>query len=753
MEKTVHRDYRLTGKESQLAVEKGLAEATWYTSPVPRDKMKELLVRKNGPAIRDTIIWILLIFSSGYLFYLNWGSWLALLPYIVYSTLVGSTSDSRWHESSHGTAFKTDWMNNVLYEIASFMVFRQSVVWRWSHTRHHSDTIIRGRDAEIAVKRPPNLFLVFLGYFGVLDVISESKKTIKHVFNIIDTESATFIPMNEYGKVFIRAKIYFLIYAIVISVSIYHQTILPLMFIGLPTILGRWLMPLYGYTQHAGLAENVLDHRLNCRTVYMDVVNRFLYWNMNYHVEHHMFPLVPYHALPKLHLLVKKDMPKPYSGIINAYKEIIPTVIRQAKDPAYFVKRELPKKSKSFDASRSVILTGNEDSIDLDGWIQVCGVDKLGKGDVVRFDVNENTYAVYRTIENRYYATDGICTHSNAHLADGLVIDDIIECPKHNGRFDIKDGSPKRPPACIGLKTHQVKVENDFLYLNTSRKKDIAELQIETLKEFKVVSNDNVATFIKELILEPMSTDFEFKPGDYIQLSIPSFETTLSDVQIQEPYKLLWRENGIFNLMAKNTIKTKRNYSIASNPTTDRQLRFNIRIALPPMGKNYYAGVGSSYVFGLKPGDVVTATGPFGDFHIKESDKEMVYIGGGAGMAPIRSHLSYLLDSVQSKRRISYWYGARSLKELYYETYFEQLAKKNNNFSFKVALSEPEANDTWLSFTGFIHDVVEKEFLKKQSDLNRLEFYLCGPPVMIEAVLKMLDTNGVDTELIAFDEF
>lgn len=752
MEKTLLRDYSLIGKESHLAVEKGLAEATWYTSPIPREKMKELLVRKNGPAIRDTIIWLLLIFGSGYLFYLNWGSWLALLPYIVYSTLVGSTSDSRWHESGHGTAFKTDWMNNVLYEISSFMVFRQSVVWRWSHTRHHSDTIIRGRDAEIAVKRPPNLFMVFLGYFGVLDVIAESKKTFKHVFNQIDAESATFIPQSEYDKVFLRARIYLVIYTIVIAVSIYYQTILPLMFIGLPTIIGRWLMPLYGYTQHAGLAENVLDHRLNCRTVYMNVFNRFLYLNMNYHVEHHMFPLVPYHALPKLHALVKNDMPKPYSGIIDAYKEIIPALIRQTKDPSYFVKRELPKTAKSFDTLKNIILTGNGDTIDSEGWIKVCDIDQLDKGDVLRFDVNENTYAVYRTTKDLYYATDGICTHSNAHLADGFVLDNIVECPKHNGRFDITDGSPLRQPACVGLKTHQIKTENNQIYLNTSVKKEAIAANQE-LKEYKVISNDNVATFIKELVLEPLSDDFEFKPGDYIQLTIPPFETTLSGVQIREPYKAIWKENGVFNLTSKNTIKTKRNYSIASNPIIDRQLRFNVRIALPPMGKNYHAGVGSSYVFGLKPGDVVTATGPFGDFHIKTTDREMVYIGGGAGMAPIRSHLSYLLESAQSKRQISYWYGARSLKELFYATYFEQLAKEHSNFSFNVALSEPEATDNWTSYSGFIHEAVDREFLRNQPDLNHLEFYLCGPPVMIEATLKMLNSYGVDKSLIAFDEF
>jgi len=155
--KTTIRDYSLTGVETPKAIELGLADAEWYQSPVSREQMRELLVRKDGPAIRDTLIWFGLIFGSGFLFYSMWGSWLAIFPYIIYSVLYATTSDSRWHESSHGTAFKTDWMNTALYEIASFMVLRQSTVWRWSHTRHHSDTIIRGRDPEISVPRPPKI--------------------------------------------------------------------------------------------------------------------------------------------------------------------------------------------------------------------------------------------------------------------------------------------------------------------------------------------------------------------------------------------------------------------------------------------------------------------------------------------------------------------------------------------------------------------------------------------------------------------
>ena len=167
-------------------------------------------------------------------------------------------------------------------------------------------------------------------------------------------EEKTFIPESEYGKVVIQARIYLLIYASVIALSIFTGSILPLIFVGLPAIYGSWLLHIYGFTQHAGLAENVLDHRLNCRTVYMNFIHRYLYWNMNYHVEHHMFPLVPYHNLPRLHALVKADMPKPYSGLWEAWREIIPAVLRQAKDPSYYVERKLPTPSIRADAPRRV---------------------------------------------------------------------------------------------------------------------------------------------------------------------------------------------------------------------------------------------------------------------------------------------------------------------------------------------------------------------------------------------------------------
>ena len=322
-------DYSLVGVNAARAVEKGLAEAEWYQCPLPRATMRGLLDRRDGPAIRDTLIWFGLIFASGYGVCALWGSWWAAVPFAVYSCLYASTSDSRWHEAGHGTAFRTDWMNTALYEIASFMVMRESTVWRWSHTRHHSDTIIVGRDPEIAVPRPPNLAMMILGFFGLPTYPRYFGRILMHSLGRMGADERTFIPQSEFGKVCMKARIYVLIYAGVIAVAIHERSILPLLLVGLTNVFGTWLMTVYGLTQHAGLAENVLDHRLNCRTVYMNPVNRFLYWNMNYHVEHHMFPLVPYHALPRLHEAVKDDMPEAYPSLLAAWREIVPAVLRQ----------------------------------------------------------------------------------------------------------------------------------------------------------------------------------------------------------------------------------------------------------------------------------------------------------------------------------------------------------------------------------------------------------------------------------------
>jgi fatty acid desaturase len=339
------RDYSLVGLDARLALERGLVNAKWYGCSISRARLKELVQRKNGPAIRDTLLWFGLLILTGTLGYVTWGTWWTVVPFMAYGVLYGSSSDSRWHECGHRTAFKSAWLNDLIYEIASFMVLRESVPWRWSHTRHHTDTIIVGRDPEITMPRPPpNLLGIALELFRFKSGPEEFHKMVLHSLARLTPAEGTYIPDMERAKVFRNARIYLSIYLAVIGCAIATHSFLPLMYIGLPSFYGGWLGGLFGLTQHAGLAEDVLDHRLNSRTVYMNPVFRYLYWEMNYHIEHHMFPMVPYHALERLHEELKPDMPRPYDGLLDAYREIIPTLIRQLKEPNYYAMRELPSR-------------------------------------------------------------------------------------------------------------------------------------------------------------------------------------------------------------------------------------------------------------------------------------------------------------------------------------------------------------------------------------------------------------------------
>ncbi len=343
------RDYSLVGPDGRLAVESGLAGAEWYACPIPRKRMKELMEREDGPAIRDTALWFACLAASGLGGFIFWGTWWCVPFFLVYGVLYGSASDSRWHECGHGTAFKTRWMNDVVYQIACFMVLREPTPWRWSHTRHHSDTLIVGRDPEIAAPRPPDFFGILLNVFALRSGAKEIRHVFLHAFGRITPSEREYIPESEYPKVFRTARIWVAIWASVIGASVAFGTILPLMYIGLPSFYGGWMYLMFGLTQHAGLAEDVLDHRLNSRTVYMNPAFRFIYWNMNYHVEHHMFPMVPYHALPKLHAEMKAFCPEPYPSTLAAYREIVPALLRQRKDPTWFVVRKLPEGARSIE--------------------------------------------------------------------------------------------------------------------------------------------------------------------------------------------------------------------------------------------------------------------------------------------------------------------------------------------------------------------------------------------------------------------
>ncbi len=273
--------------------------------------------------------------------------------------------------------------------------------------------------------------------------------------------------------------------------------------------------------------------------------------------------------------------------------------------------------------------------------------------------------------------------------------------------------------------------------------------------ECKVRSNRNVATFIKELVIElPEGEDVNFRAGGYIQIESPPHTVHYKDFLIDDEYRGDWDRFNMWRYVSKVDEEIMRAYSMASYPEEKGTIMLNVRVASPPPSDDSVPpGKMSSYIFNLKPGDAVTISGPYGEFFARETENEMVFIGGGAGMAPMRSHIFDQLKRIHSTRKISFWYGARSLRESFYNEEFDALAEKNDNFSWHLALSEPLSEDNWEGLTGFIHQVLRDEYLANHPAPEDCEYYLCGPPIMNSSVLEMLEDMGVEPENILFDDF
>lgn len=278
--------------------------------------------------------------------------------------------------------------------------------------------------------------------------------------------------------------------------------------------------------------------------------------------------------------------------------------------------------------------------------------------------------------------------------------------------------------------------------------------------ECEVVSNNNVATFIKELVLKlPEGEILNFESGGFIQIEVPPFECDFRGFDIEERFHDDWDRFKVWDLKTVNPETVVRAYSMANHPAEGNIVMLNIRVATPPPDRekggwmNVNPGIVSSYVFNLKPGDKATISGPFGEFFIQETEREMMYVGGGAGMAPLRSHIFHLFHTEHTNRKVSYWYGARSSKELFYEDHFRKIEAEYPNFKFHVAMSEPLPEDNWTGYMGFIHQVVLDNYLSQHPAPEDIEYYLCGPPLMLQAVMKMLDDLGVEQEMIRFDDF
>jgi Na+-transporting NADH:ubiquinone oxidoreductase subunit F len=296
----------------------------------------------------------------------------------------------------------------------------------------------------------------------------------------------------------------------------------------------------------------------------------------------------------------------------------------------------------------------------------------------------------------------------------------------------------------------QVAVKQDM-------KIEVPEEAFETKKwECTVRSNRNVATFIKELVLElPAGEDVGFKAGGYIQIEIPPHQLDYQNFKVDDEYREDWDKYNLWRYRSEVNEPVIRAYSMANWPGERGLIMLNVRIASPPprAPEGTPPGKASSYIFNLKPGDKVTISGPYGEFFIKETGAEMIYIGGGAGMAPLRSHIFELFKNVRTGRKVSYWYGGRSLRELFYIEEFREIEKDFPNFQFNIALSEPLPEDNWTGYTGFIHQVLYQEYLKDHPAPEDVEYYICGPPMMNAAVFKLLDDLGVGPEMIAYDDF
>ena len=332
-------------------------------------------------------------------------------------------------------------------------------------------------------------------------------------------------------------------------------------------------------------------------------------------------------------------------------------------------------------------------------------------------------------------------------------------------RCQIEDGGGSILPTEVGFFTRKEQHEKWRLGCQVKVREN---LKIQVAKEVlgikkwecEVISNHNVATFIKEFVVRlPEGETLNFKSGGYIQIDVPKCEVEFKNFDVEEKFRDEWDKFKMWDLKMKNSEETYRAYSMANHPAEGNIIMLNIRIATPPWDRakggfaNVNPGICSSYIFSCKPGDKVTVSGPYGEFFIKDTEREMVYIGGGAGMAPLRSHLFHLFHTLKTNRKVSYWYGARSKREIFYEEDFRNIEKHFPNFKFHIALSEPAPEDNWSGYTGFIHQVLYDNYLKTHEEPEEIEFYMCGPPMMNSAVENMLYNLGVPEEMIDYDDF
>jgi fatty acid desaturase/nitrite reductase/ring-hydroxylating ferredoxin subunit len=439
----------------------------WYHCDIPREEMKELMQRSNLKGLVHTVAFFAVLIGLGVLAYRAIGTPWMIPAFFAYGT-VYCFLNHLMHETHHRTVFKSVWLNEVVHWIAGFAHGAEPIYDRWGHAQHHTYTYLIGDDPEVITPRPADIPTLLGQFFGI--GIIKPGPIINHAFGIIPPDDKKLVPESDWKSMIWSSRLWLLGYALIIASCFVFGTILPLVYTLFARFYGAFIPTLLNDTQHVGLEQNVYDHRLICRNVRVDPITSFFYWNMQYHTEHHMFPTVPFHALRKLHNNVKHQLPPEYPSVWQAYREMIPTVLRQQRETDYHVTPQVPADYPAAAQEEPGSVSARPETVSQNAgdtpsvWIDVPGAINMPIEDVMEFKYNEKAYALYR-LSDGFYAMSNKCSHAGANLTKGLVIDGQIECPAHNGRFDIRTGEATLSPACDNMRTFPVRVEKGEVQL------------------------------------------------------------------------------------------------------------------------------------------------------------------------------------------------------------------------------------------------------------------------------------------------
>jgi Na+-transporting NADH:ubiquinone oxidoreductase subunit F len=446
----------------------------WYQCDISREEIKALMQRSDLKGLAHTAVFFGVLIGLGILAYRAIGTPWMIPAFFAYGTIY-CFLNHLMHETHHRTVFKSVWLNELVHWISGFAHGAEPIYDRWGHAQHHTYTYLIGDDPEVITPRPADIPTLLGQFFGI--GIIQPGPIINHAFGIIPPADKELVPESDWKSMIWSSRLWVLGYALIIASCFVLGTILPLVYTLFARFYGAFIPTLLNDTQHVGLEQNVFDHRLICRNVWVDPVTSFFYWNMQYHTEHHMFPTVPFHALHKLNKQIAHQLPPMYPSVWHAYSEMIPTILRQQKDHEYHVTPQVPddypaapKASRIPDLGKTETASENEKCqpaaarTGTSVWISVPDAKDMPMDDVLEFQHNGEQYAVYR-LDDGYHAMSNKCSHAGAKLSKGFVIDGQIECPAHNGRFDIRTGEATLSPACDKMRTFPVRIQNGEVQL------------------------------------------------------------------------------------------------------------------------------------------------------------------------------------------------------------------------------------------------------------------------------------------------